>query len=158
MWLTMLGKTSFHCPEYVCRKKFTSDSCRCKHINLYHPEHLQVACHKSLTISSSPRRIEPAQHREFNTNNASFENLHAFPYLEYLENITDFKSQPPPPPQSPTEIYSGTCPLLIDFITEPWKCNAESCLVTNWQINPNYPFAMHEEYQTVGQHSGRLSE
>jgi hypothetical protein len=65
----MPEKTFFRCP----------DSWQLKHIKLHHPEHLQVACQKNLTIRSTPRRVEPAQLREFNGNTDSVEDLDAFP-------------------------------------------------------------------------------
>jgi len=100
---TMPEKTHFHCPEFSCQKKFTSDSWRLKHIEFHHSEHLQVACQTNLMVRSAPRRVEHAQRREFNTNEDSFQDLYVFPYLEPLENIADSDSQPPPLPLPPTE-------------------------------------------------------
>ena len=133
----MPEKPPFRCPEFPCRNKFTSDSWRLKHIKLHHPEHLQVARKKNLTIRSAPQGVEPAQRREFNPINHSGEDLDVFPYLEHVENIADSESQPPSPLPW-REIYPGAGAPLIDYIADPWERNAQGCLETNQQINPYY--------------------
>jgi hypothetical protein len=89
---TMPEKTPLSCLDFSCRKKFTSDSLRLKHIKVDHPEHLQVA--KNLTVHSQPQSIELTQRREFNANKDSVEDLDPYAYLEDVENIADSDSQP----------------------------------------------------------------
>jgi hypothetical protein len=48
---TIPEKAAFCCPEFLCRKKFTSDSWRLKYIKLDHSEHLQ----DNLTFAAHPK-------------------------------------------------------------------------------------------------------
>lgn len=145
----MPEKTPFRCPELSCRKKFTSDSWRHKHIKLHHPERLTITRPKhEPAVRNASQRKKHAQRREFNANKDTVEDPDAFPYLVHLENIAD--SEPPPTPHLPrTETFPGAGAPLRDYIPQPWECDAEGCLETNLQKNPYYPFATREEYKYI---------
>jgi len=132
----MHEKTPFCCPEYPCRKKFTSVSWALKHIKLHNSEHLQVACLRNLTIPSSPRRIEPTKPCELILNNDSVKDLDGYPYLEHVENIANYQSQPLPPPLPMGETYPRASEPLSNYIANPWKRDAQGCHKTNLQNNP----------------------
>jgi len=145
----MPEKSPFRCPAFSCCKMFTSVSWQLKHIKLRYSEHLQVAHKENLTIRSTPQPIEPAQHREFNANEYSVDNLNKFPYDEHLEPIAVLESQPLSPLLSWTEIYPSASPSLSNYIAELWECDAPRCPVTNLQNNPHYPFTTCEEYKCI---------
>jgi hypothetical protein len=102
-----------------------------------------------LTIRSTPRPVEPPQHREFNANKDLVEHLDVFCYPDHVENITDWKSHPPPTPLPRTEIYPGVRAPLSDYIVYLWERNAQRCLEENLQNNRYNPFAMHAEYKYI---------
>jgi hypothetical protein len=81
------------------------DSSRLKHVKVHHPEYLL----KNLTVRSVPRRVEPAQHRDFNAIEDSVKDLNTSPYLKHLEQIADSESQPPPPQLPRMETYPVAC-------------------------------------------------
>jgi hypothetical protein len=137
----MPEKTPFCGPQFSCQKMFTSDSGELKYINLHRPEHHQVARQKNLTIRSPPRRVEPALHSHFNPQTVSVEDLNWFPYVKHVEHIADSESeQPQTLPQ--TDICLGASAPLIDYMGQPWECDAQGCLETNLHNTPYYPFAM----------------
>jgi hypothetical protein len=92
-----------------------------------------------------PRHVEPAQRREFHTNNDSVNDLDRFPYLDQVENIADTECQPLPHSLLWTQKYPGSSTQLSDYITEPSERDAQGCLERNLQNNPYYPFATCEE-------------
>jgi hypothetical protein len=109
---TIPGKTRFCCPAFPCWKMFTSDSWRLKYIQLQHPEYVQVAHQKNVTVSGAPRRIEPAQRRGININKDSVGVLQVFPKLEQFEHIATSESEPLPSPLPRAEPYpSAGVPL-----------------------------------------------
>jgi len=136
-------------PKFSFQKTFTSDSWRLQRIKLHHPELLQVACQKNLTIQSAPQWFHPAHHRVFNANTDSLEDLDAFRYLEHVEIIADSVSQSPPPSLRRTKTYPGTSTPLSDYIAVPWESKANGWLEINLQNNPYHPFAMLEEYKYI---------
>ena len=71
-----------------------------------------------------------------------------FPYLEHVENITDTETQQPPPVPR-TDIYPCAGAPLIDYIAEPWECDAQCCFETNLQNNPYYQFATRAVYKYI---------
>jgi len=87
----MPEKIPFHCPEFWCRKKFTSDRWQLEHIKFHHLNQLQDSRQKKLTIRSVPKRVELTQRCEFNANKDSVEDFDTFPCLEYIDNIADLE-------------------------------------------------------------------
>jgi hypothetical protein len=45
--------------------------------------------------------------------------------------------------------YPRTSSLLCDYIAEEWKPNAQGCLMSNVQYNPNSQFVTSEEYKYI---------
>jgi len=97
---TMPEKSPFHHPEFSSRKKVTSDCRRLKHIELHHPEHVQIACQSNLTLCCAPQSVQPTQHHEFNAKKDSVEDLDVFPYLKHCVHIAESESHPPPLPSA----------------------------------------------------------
>ena len=142
---TMPEMTPFCCPEFSCLKMCISDSWRVQHIILHHHEHLQIAHQTNLTISSTPRHVEPAQRSKFNAKKDSVKDFNAFPDLEHVENIADSESQPLPPSLPRTDIISSTSAPLSDYIAELWEYGVQGCPETNLH-NDHYPFGTCEVY------------
>ena len=130
---TMPDMTPSRCPEFLCRKMFTSHSWRLQNIKLHHPEQLQVQCQRYRTIRSAPRRVESAQRHEFHSNNDSAEDMDAVLYVEHFENIADSESQLAPPPLLRTGTYPGASTPLSGNVTKPWECKDQSWLKMNLQ-------------------------
>jgi hypothetical protein len=144
---TMQEKTLSRCPQFSCRKMFTSDSWLLKHIKLHHPEHLQVA--KNLAVRSVPQCVDATQGGDLNTNKDSVEDLDVYPYLEHIETIADTESQPYSPPQLHTDTYPGAGAPLCKSIAYPWEPDAQGFLQMYLQNNAYSRSAMRGEYQYI---------
>jgi len=127
----------------------TSDSWRPKHIMLPHPDHIQVALQKILTICSVPQCGEPAQWHEIYSKKECVEHLDMFPSLEHVQIITESESQLPPPRHLLTELYPSSGAPLSDFIIDPWERDTQGYLETIVQISLQYPIATSEEYKYI---------
>jgi hypothetical protein len=94
-----------------------------------------------------PRHVESTRRWEFNADKYSVEDLDGFPNLGHIANIADLESHPLPTAPRQTETYPGASAPLCNYTAEPWERDAQSCLATNLQNNPYYPFATGEEYK-----------
>jgi len=128
---------------------FTSESWGLEHIQLHHPGYVKLTPQTNQTIASAHRSVKPAQHREFDPNQDSVDNLDVFPYRKHFKHIADLKSQPPPPLLPQTETYLAAGAALSNYIAEPWQHNAQDCLEMNLQNFPYNPFATCEEYKYI---------
>jgi len=59
-----------------------------------------------------------------------------FSYLELLEHVADWETQPPPPSLPQTDTYPSAVALLNDCIAEPWECDAYGLLEMNQKTIP----------------------
>jgi len=144
---TMPEKTPFHCPDFPCWKKFTSDSWQLKHIKFHHPEHLHIA--KNSTVCTAPRSVQSAQPPEFNANNNSVEDLDQFRYFEYAENIAASMTYQARPPLLCKETFPGVWAPLTNYSAQLFEHNTQSFLERNWQNNSYYPFVMRQQYKYI---------
>jgi len=145
----MPAKTLFNDPQFLCRKKFTSDPWWLKQIKLHYPAQLQGARKKNLTIYSAPQCVEPAPRREFNTDKESIKDVELFPYLEHVKTTADTAILPQPPTPRRREIFSGAGVALSDYMAEWWESDTLGCVETIELNNPWYPCATCEEYKSI---------